>query len=118
MKNVLLLGVLVFSFGFSSAQNNTNISKEVASLLEKKRAYNRSTGFGYTIQVFNGNETAAKTKQAKFKILYPRVETKLIYNAPEWKVQVGNYKTKLEADREMLIFKKEFSGIIAIPIGK
>lgn len=118
MKNILLLGVLLFSYGVSKAQNATNISKEVTNLLEKKKSYNKSAGFGYTVQIFNGDEIAAKSKQAKFKILYPRVDTKLVYNAPEWKVQVGNYKTKLEADRAMLIFKKEFSGIITVPLGK
>ena len=30
------------------------------------------------------------------------LETHLKYNAPEWKIQVGNYKTTLEADKAMI----------------
>lgn len=122
MKNTLFLPIffisLLLGIGTLSAQNTTNYSKEVKNLIEKKRSFNKTVGFGYKIQIFNGYETTAKSKQAKFKLLYPEVETKLIYNAPEWKVQVGNYKTKLDADRALLIFRKEFSGIIVIPMGK
>lgn len=120
MKNTLFLKIFLFCtftcIGTLSSQNTTKKSKEVKNLLEKKRNYNKLNGFGYTIQIYYGNERTAKSKDAKFKILYPRVNTTLVYNNPEWKVQVGNYKTKLEADRANLIFKKEFSGTIVIPM--
>ena len=122
MKNTLFLKIflscLFISTGTLSSQNTTNKSKEVQRLLEKKRNYNKSVGFGYSIQIYYGNERTAKSKNARFRILYPRVYSKLVYNNPEWKVQVGNYKTKLEADRANLIFRKEFSGTIVIPMGK
>ncbi|AUC85406.1 SPOR domain-containing protein [Polaribacter sp. ALD11] len=122
MKNTLFLRIFLFclftSIGTLKAQNTTNKSEKVENILEKKRNYNKSNGFGYNIQIYYGNETTAKSKNAKFKILYPRVNTKLVYNNPEWKVQVGNYKTKLEADRANLLFKKEFSGTIVIPMEK
>lgn len=100
------------------AQGNTNSSEEVQRLLEKKRSYNLSKGFGYRIQIYYGTEEIAKDKAAEFALLFPEVPTKLVYNNPEWKVQVGNYKTKLEADRANLLFGKEFSATIVIPLGK
>ncbi len=118
MKNKLILGIFLSTCGVLSAQNSTKISKEIKTFLEKKRDYNRAIGFGYSIQIYNGKEVTAKSRLAKFKVLYPTVKTKLVYNAPEWKVQVGTYKTKLDADRAMLIFKKEYTGLIAVPLGK
>jgi outer membrane lipoprotein-sorting protein len=122
MKNTLFLKIVLFCLfvntGILSSQNATNESKYVKNLLEKKRDYNKSVGFGYGIQIYYGTEKNAKSKNARFHILYPKVQTKLVYNNPEWKVQVGNYKTRLEADRANLIFKKEFSGAIVIPMGK
>ncbi|QTD38917.1 SPOR domain-containing protein [Polaribacter batillariae] len=122
MKNTLFLKILFVSLFFGtttlSAQNATNSSEEIKRLIEKKRDYDKVVGFGYKIQIYNGKETTAKRKQAQFKILYPRVYSRLVYNAPEWKVQVGNYKTKLDADRALLIFQEEFSGIIVVPMGK
>ena len=122
MKNTLFLKIflccLVISIGTLGAQNTTNNTKEISSLLEKKRRFNASRGFGYSIQIYYGNEKTAKRKHTRFQTLYPKINTKLVYNNPEWKVQVGNYKTKLEADRANLIFRKEFSGTITIPLGK
>ena len=34
---------------------------------------------------------------------------------PEWKTQVGFYKTKLEADRALLNFKRKYQSAIVIP---
>jgi hypothetical protein len=122
MKNTLFLKTALFclyiNIGVLSSQNITNQSKEVQSLLEKKRNYNKSVGFGYSIQIYYGTEKTAKSKQAKFRVMFPKMRTKLVYNNPEWKVQVGNYKTKLDADRANLIFRKEFTGAIVIPLGK
>jgi hypothetical protein len=122
MKDTLFLKIILFcllvNIGTIRSQNVTNESKEIQSLLEKKRDYNKSVGFGYSIQIYYGTEKTAKSKHAKFHVLHPKVDTKLVYNNPEWKVQVGNYKTKLEADRANLIFRKEFTGTIVIPLGK
>lgn len=108
---------LAFSF-HSFSQNETNESKEIKNLITKKRAFNKKYGFGYRIQLYNGNEQQARKLRARFRIEFPGNSTKLVYRAPEWKVQVGNYKTKLEADRDLIKFREEFSGIIVIPMGK
>ncbi|MGY0406753.1 MAG: SPOR domain-containing protein [Polaribacter sp.] len=122
MKKTLFFKILFISLFTSiatlNAQNGTKIPKNVQELLQKKRIYNKAVGFGYRIQVYNGTEESAKSKQAKFRLLYPRVPSRLVYNAPDWKVHVGNYKSKLDADRAKLIFKKEFSGLIVVPMGK
>ena len=39
-------------------------------------------------------------------------------NATASLVQVGNYKTKLEADKDAMQFQKKVSGIIVVPMGK
>ena len=122
MKNTLFISIflcyLLTNITNLNAQNATNKSEAVQKLLDKKTRYNGTVVFGYSIQVYYGNETTAKSKNAKFIILYPTIKTKLVWDNPYWKLQVGNYKTKLEADRANLIYKKEFSGTIVIPLGK
>lgn len=122
MKNKLLLTTLFASFflgiGQISAQNKTNSNEEIKELITKKRDYNKEFGFGYRIQIYYGNETRAKSLRNKFRFQFPGVYNTLEYNQPYWKVQVGNYKTKLEADKSIEIFKEKFSGIIVIPMGK
>ncbi|MEE9406636.1 MAG: SPOR domain-containing protein [Polaribacter sp.] len=122
MKNKLLLVTFLASsfYGIQtfSAQNSTNSSKQVKDLITKKRAYNKEIGFGYKIQIYYGNETKARSLRNKFRFQFPGVYNSLEYNQPYWKVQVGNYKTKLDADKAVLKFKEKFSGIIVIPMGK
>ncbi|MCH2034713.1 MAG: SPOR domain-containing protein [Tenacibaculum sp.] len=43
---------------------------------------------------------------------------KLKYEAPEWKVQVGKYYSKIEADRALNKIKEKFSGAIVIRFRK
>jgi len=37
-----------------------------------------------------------------------------IYNAPEWKTHVGKYKTRLDADKVLIIIKEKFAGAIVL----
>lgn len=122
MKNKVFL--IVFFFIATTyivdvkAQNKTNSSKEIKELIAKKRAFNHKYGYGYTIQIYYGNETKARSLRSKFRIDFPKVSTNLNYEQPYWKVQVGNYKTRLEADKAALQFSEKFSGLIVIPLGK
>lgn len=113
----LLLVLLTTSYSLVS-QNKTNSSKEIKSLISKKRNFNNAYGFGYRIQLYNGNEQQARKFRERFRIEFPNIYSKLAYETPEWKVQVGNYKTKLEADKDLIKFQEKFSGIIVVPMGK
>ena len=120
MKNkfstLFLFIFLTGGFYTLTAQNKTNSSKEVKNLIAKKRAFNKEYGYGYRIQIYYGDETKARSLQNKFRVNFPNVYTKLDYEQPNWKVQVGNYKTKLEADRALLNFSEKFSGLIVISL--
>ena len=113
------LCILLFcgiSTGYS--QENSTKNDTVQKFIQKKRDYNKKYGYGYRIQLYNGFETEAKKTRAKFRIKFPEVKTYVVYKSPEWKIHVGNYKTKLEADRALLAFKDQFYGAIVIPLGK
>ena len=101
-----------------SSQNSTNSSNEIKSLIAKKRDFNRQFGYGYRIQIYYGSETSARSTEYKFKVNFPNVYTKLDYEQPYWKVKVGNYKTKLEADKAVINYSEKFSGLIVLPLGK
>ncbi|WP_445748545.1 SPOR domain-containing protein [Polaribacter sp.] len=107
---------LILGLETITAQNSTNMSPQVKALIAKKRAFNKDIGFGYRVQIFYGEESEARNAQSKFSSTYPDVFTKLTYDQPYWKVQVGNYKTKLEADKALLNFSEKFSGLIVISL--
>jgi hypothetical protein len=120
IKPIFLMFAFALYFGAytSSAQTQTNDNEKVADLIAKKRAYNKRKGFGYRIQLYNGSENRAKSIRGKFRVEFPNIKTYLKYNAPEWKIQVGNYKTTLEADKALMGINMKFSGAIVIPISK
>lgn len=114
----LVVSLLLGNLTDFQAQNSTNTSKEIKELISKKREFNKKYGYGYRVQIYYGEETKAKSLQSKFRVTFPEVETFLNYEQPYWKVQVGNYKTTLEADKALLKFSEKFSGLIVIPLGK
>ena len=122
MKKTVIISCLLF-VGFLTSQ--TIYSQSIKSdstlineLISKKRSFNKEFGYGFRIQLNNGFETEAKKTEAKFKIDFPEIKTYLLYRQPEWKIQVGFYKTKLEADRALLDFKRKYRSAIVIPLGK
>ena len=114
----------LFLFFFIAISHNTYSQKkttkleEIKNIISKKRNFNKEFGFGYSIQLYNGNEQQARQILTRFNVDFPDRFSKLVYNSPEWKVQVGNYKTKLEADKDLIKFQKKITGIIVVPMGK
>ena len=100
------------------SQKKTTKLEEIRNIISKKRNFNKEFGFGYSIQLYNGNEKQARQILTRFNVDFPDRFSKLVYNSPEWKVQVGNYKTKLEADKDLIKFQKKITGIIVVPMGK
>jgi hypothetical protein len=46
--------------------------------------------------------------------LFPNTKIKIQFFSPEWKVLIGNYKTRLEVDRALMEVKEAFPN--AIPV--
>lgn len=111
---VLLASIAVFlNFNFTYAQTE---SDKIAKLIEQKRVNNKKNKYygGFKIQLFNGNESQAYKIKRDFDAAYPDYPTVIIYKSPEWKTQVGPFKTRLEADRTLLIIKDKFIGAIVL----
>jgi len=107
---IFILLCFIFSLTANAQEN-----KKINEVLAKKIEYNKNNrlGKGYKIQLYNGNESTAYRIKGNFEATYGIVAS-LSYESPEWKVRVGNYKTRLEADRALLIFKEKFGGAIIL----
>lgn len=114
-KRVLFLLIFIFftSISISYAQSE---NEKIDDLIEQKRTYNKNnkSSVVYKIQLYNGNEEEAYKIRRNFNTSYPEYKTTIIYKPPEWKTQVGNFKTRLEADRALNIIKEKFAGAIVL----
>lgn len=78
-------------------------SDEIASILEKKVLVNetRPKVKGYRIQILSvsgvNSSDKANKEMAEFLMNNPDARAYIVYNAPYFKVRIGDFKTKLEA---------------------
>lgn len=55
---------------------------------------------GYRVQIhFGSNRTKANEVKADFLKLYPNVGSYLVYHQPNFKIRVGDFKTRMEAQK-------------------
>ena len=109
LNNIAL--VLFISVLNLQAQEN----KETSGVLSKKTEYNRTHPFGdgFKIQLYNGNEKRAYEFKTEYELEFKEI-AELSYESPEWKVRVGHYASRLEADRALLAIKEKFKSAIVL----
>lgn len=118
MKNILLKFTFLslFSCAFQSVAlaQSANVSviqdQRIPELLslKSKMAANNELNDRYKIQLFYGSITEANTIQSRYKSKYPDWEPSIVYESPNYKVWVGNFRNRLEADRALLAIQKNF----------
>ena len=83
--------------------------KKQIDINEETTRENRRTASGYRILVINSNDRK-KVFAAKSKIyqLYPELKPYLLYQAPFYKLKVGNFRTKQEAEDYLTELSRDF----------
>lgn len=69
---------------------------------------------GYRVQIYNGDRKTCLRMRSKFIDAFPGVPVYTVYDQPEFKVQAGDFRTRLEADRFKREVQKRFSGSIVV----
>ncbi|HBK82528.1 MAG TPA: sporulation protein [Flavobacterium sp.] len=82
----------------------------IESLLTEKRKINMGISINelYKIQIFNGKKNESMKVFNDFKASYKNVDATIVYNNPTFKVWVGSYKTRIEAEYSLLQIKKKY----------
>ena len=118
--NLLYFFILssLFYFRSNAQDGKTNISVDpkIDQLLKEKRKLN--TGLflneGYKIQIFYGNSEESKKKLQEFKKEFKDLDGTIIFNSPNYKVWIGNFKTRIEVERAMVDIKKKYPTALII----
>ena len=129
MKNTSIKASIILTFLITTslaklhAQNKNIISHQdpkVEQLLNEKRKSNTSLSINtrYKIQIFSGNSELAKKSLNEFKLENKNTEATIIFQTPNYKVWVGNYRTRMEADRNLMEFQKKYKNILLIKPSK
>jgi hypothetical protein len=108
----LIFSLLLFKTSFAQKGEVTVIKDPlIDSLIAKRLEVYKTSGevktgkpivsaYGYRVQIFYGSDRREVfNEQARFKGLYPKLNTYLIYKEPNYYVRVGDFRTRLEAQR-------------------
>lgn len=121
-KHLMLLTAFNFFCAFSSFSQNDSISARKVSFSDKSiddlitiyqlKNKQKPVIDGYRIQIFfssgNNSKKQASTVKADFMSKYPEISTYLLYQPPNFKVRIGDYRTKLEAYKAFKQIKAEY----------
>jgi len=94
------------------------VNKKLDPVLDSIDRINTQRGYvdGFTIQVYSGSrkEDAMKAKQELTSSL-PDLQSEVMYSQPNFRVKVGKYYSRIEAQKDYLDVKKMFPTAIVIP---
>lgn len=71
---------------------------------------------GYTIQIYSGqNREAALSSKKELTAIMPEIPAEVFYNQPNFRVKVGKYFNRMDAQKDFVALKKYFPNAIVIP---
>ena len=109
-----LIGLILFMcFQQLSAQETGKVTvtkdPQIDSLIARRLELNRAglsgnnvTLSGFRVQIFSGLDRAlAYSELQKFKTRYPAISSYVSYKQPNYRLRVGDFRTRLEAEKLM-----------------
>ncbi|MBT8180553.1 SPOR domain-containing protein [uncultured Eudoraea sp.] len=98
-----ILSVILLGFVTCGTAQSGEISIEqdasITRLLEVYKISNSKSNF-YTIQVGFGSYSKAEELKQQVDIDFPDLKAKIIFDSPTYRVQIGQFRSKLEAERK------------------
>ena len=125
-KNLILTLLFFTLSGLAFSQkieDNPNVEQDlrVDRLIEKHRQFNQANPGvdGFRVQVFfdsgNNSKKSAQTAREKFMELYPGVAAYLTFKSPYYRVRVGDFRTKLEAEGYLFQLAATYPNAFTVP---
>ncbi|MFV5686815.1 SPOR domain-containing protein [Flavobacterium sp. GB2R13] len=97
-----------------------NQDSKFEQLLNEKRKTNISNTVNdrYKVQIFSGDSEKAKNTLNEFKQEFGDMDGTIVFNTPNYKVWVGNFKTRIEAERNLIDIRKKYKNVFLIKPNK
>jgi hypothetical protein len=97
LKTIFLLFLLLNFNPKIFGQINVYKDNRIDALVEKKRT---SIMGGYRIQIcFDSDKVVVNNARTKFSNLFPKIDTYMNFEAPNFNLLVGDFRTLIEAEK-------------------
>ncbi|CDF77932.1 sporulation related domain protein [Formosa agariphila KMM 3901] len=124
-KIIAFTGFCVFTLSTKTfAQQGSiaiNQDDKIKELLDVKKEMNKDENATdrFKIQLYSGNRADAEDVLKEYNGDFNQWEGTLVYETPNYKIWVGSYRTRLEADRALTEIKTKYpNGFIFKPKAK
>lgn len=97
--------------GFAQAgEVHINQDSLVTHLLDVKTEMAKANRLGdrYMIQIYSGNSAGATEAIEQYREAFTEWPSTIVFETPNYKVWVGNFRNSIEADRVLLLIREEF----------
>ncbi|PQB06043.1 hypothetical protein BST85_09885 [Aureitalea marina] len=114
MRNTLIASILALLLSpFCQAQQESSDIRQdekIPELLELKKTLEKENKLSneFTVQLFYGDLKSAEEVMDDYKKFYTTWPASLEYETPNYKVWVGSFGNRLDADRALLKLKEKF----------
>ncbi|MEO1011400.1 MAG: SPOR domain-containing protein [Bacteroidota bacterium] len=104
--SLFLLGAICIC---SAQKGNINIQQDekITSLLKIYKSVNQNAEY-YRIQVGFGTYDQAQKIQTEVTEDFPELPSKIDFDSPTYRVRIGRFKDKLDADRKFFEVRKKY----------
>jgi len=108
-STILAIFLLLSGLQLSAQQGRVNIQQDPAldALIKLYSEVNSNMGH-YQIQVGFGNAAKAQELKSQVEIDFPDLNSKIHFESPTYRVRLGQFRTKLEAERKFLEVRKKY----------
>lgn len=110
MKTTVFTLILIgLSFHLSAQEGTVTIDQDprIEELMKLYAQVNSKTDY-YQIQVGFGSYQKAQNLKSKIDIDFPGWYSKIEFESPTYRVRLGRFKTKLEAERKYIEVRKKY----------
>lgn len=116
------LFLIILSSNLYAQEKSITVSQDYKfeQLMVEKRKINATimANDRYKVQIFSGDTDSAKKNLSDYRKASGTNEGTIIFNTPNYKVWIGNYKTRIEAERNLKELLKKYPNALLIKPSK
>lgn len=115
---ISLLALVALTSKMNAQDQNVTVSQDLKfeQLLNEKRKINASltVNDSYKIQIYTGGSENAKKTLNEFRQEFNDIDATIVFNTPNYKVWVGSFRTRIEAERNLANIKDRYKNVLLI----
>lgn len=117
---IVVLVILSSNCFAQSGKTSITQDQRFEQLLNEKRKINTSITLSdrFKIQIFTGDSETSKLALQDFRKKNNDIDATIVFSTPIYKVWVGNFKTRIEAEKKLQDFKKKYPNAFLIKPNK